>query len=96
MLSVHWPGLSDDASQSPLCNRDEGSQGGPTEALPHWHIELCQNQTPQRREFEVQREGVFLPGSTGPRDQGPGVGREWQIKGGKKTDRKKKKRRGMA
>lgn len=64
--------------------------------MPHWHIELCQNQTPQRREFEVQREGVFLPGSTGPRDQGPGVGREGQIKGGKKTDRKKKKRRGMA
>lgn len=60
VLSVHWPGFCGDASQSPLCNRDEGSQGGRTEASSRLHIELCQNQTPQRGEFRVLREAEFF------------------------------------
>lgn len=57
---MHWPGLGDDASQSPLCNTDEGSQGGPAGAWPRLHMELCQNQAPQRGEFGAHREAVFF------------------------------------
>lgn len=90
MLSVHWPGLCDDASQSPLCNRDEGSQGGRTEALPHSHIELCQNLNTPERVWSSEGNCIFLPGSAGPRDQGPGVGREGRIRRKKKKQKNQK------
>lgn len=44
--------------------------------------------------MECRGKLYFLPGSAGPRDQGPGVGREERIRRGKKKKKQKEEEEG--